>query len=1279
MPALDANKSASRSGVKKSHVKKYSLPSGPRGDAPATRKQDFKKAATFKKTPTYRHAIKAAYKAQPVERRRAIVDHILTKPKHARTPEDKAVLDTHSKRALRDRKQMLSQAFTDRQHAIVEKYKATPSYRKALADAAKTREKPKESASDIYETDPAKLKALGFHVDHSKLNSIVSAPKYALGALGSGAAVVEATYHDPIGVPAKTAKQGLKALPAIPGGLLDLATHPVKTVKEQAHEFAQRGGQSYKDRVKTIRKEGGLQYAGDAAAVIGGSSAASKLGLRTAKGDVLHVAARPAERLSGGVVRTPKERGLLAESVGRGMQLRRAKQHEKALVEAEAGGKPVDALVHQAALANREAGRVVETVAPRAARKQTRLVAKQRSRAIYGFKSNQGRRLKVDRKAIHTLSAKEKKAFYYATTFGIRDAAQARHVLGNLQSDILKNRKLDKVEVTGSLKKSDMLPDITAMLHAPEEYFTSKLGDVVEGRRADAELAAAEDPSLTPDIVHQRLHAPLAAALRMERGVKHELTTPTFERRSSVGKFDGPDRRVTEIVPGQSVAQAVAAAHRVPELKYFDESDVDFAHRVAKHADSLGLAKPIFFKSERYVGPRDFGTYALGGKRAMAYDKRYKGQNLRHGLQDTSPEQFLRGKGRNIKRAHNWNLVDNIFSTNRIESLSPPEGTTVSAINEKLAAAGIDHNSVALVNPGVYRKLALDPSAASTGERFAADHEFEQAQVAAAVDRSAIRQDANGNWVDGTKTVIPPGELAKTSGWHAVPVAVLRELEAQMVPSSKAGRMWDIAKGKASRAILLTGNVPWLGFQAVSDAAMSAVTTGGRSLSPKNWLDAHTWWKHDLTPEQRDRVGAQLGLDATGADSHQIKLGATANSDMVNWYRAIKAHPFWHSPITRPLDYVLPDRPHGGHAPSISQLNPLELMAGFDRKRTNAMRILTGYSLAKRDTVRRMGDAMGRADRTQTRLNSILSKPPSEQLRALADDPHVMEDHADAITDWMGDYTTMTAFERKKLNRLAMFYPYLRYSLKLMFYTLPVKHPAVTAVLGELGAMRQDELEKLFGKEGLPWNLGKIYFGHDGNVKSIDLKRANPALNALIDAASNGKPSQLVGIAPPWFGWAFDQLAQESSFAGRDWRVHGKAAPYGGPHLRVTDPARLKILADDILGLTYPYRTAETLTQRGAQGDDSTLWDEQRLHFKGTDTLSKLNRKFGEQRTNFEQTHESLINELIPLLPQADNSATEARHDAIIKRATPKPGKKKSKAKYFGGGSSGSHYFGAKP
>jgi hypothetical protein len=121
---------------------------------------------------------------------------------------------------------------------------------------------------------------------------------------------------------------------------------------------------------------------------------------------------------------------------------------------------------------------------------------------------------------------------------------------------------------------------------------------------------------------------------------------------------------------------------------------------------------------------------------------------------------------------------------------------------------------------------------------------------------------------------------------------------------------------------------------------------------------------------------------------------------------------------------------------------------------------------------------------------------------------------------------------------------------------------------------------------------------------------------------------------------------------------------------------RARILADDALSLMFPYRTAERLTQDGPQGDDSLLGLERPTRFKGDTKASKLKAEFAERAQAFEAEHESLMHELIPLLPESNRDAERAAESAAIARAE-KPASGHKKKRGFGAGGAKSTYFGA--
>jgi len=699
------------------------------------------------------------------------------------------------------------------------------------------------------------------------------------------------------------------------------------------------------------------------------------------------------------------------------------------------------------------------------------------------------------------------------------------------------------------------------------------------------------------------------------------------------------------------------------------ESTADYTRRVKEAADKEGLAEPLYFPSNKYdldTEPSN-ADFAPGGPKVSPAVRRYKGRNFDIGTQDTNPEVFVQGLMRNVKRKYNTKLV-----ADTLDSVALPSyGTTLKAtqLKHRLAEDGVDLGTVAFWNPGLFNKrLAEHDQALDDVERRELEHgnpeEFGQARTMSAL-------------VDSLRTNIPE-DLDKESGWRPVPRAAFDEIMSATKPSGRAGRSYDIFKAKQSRVLLGGLNIPWLQFQVASNAILTGLATKGEAIT--DVVATQRWWRK-LTDEEKGEVDALLGSGAQ-ADAAQPKLGSTANGSLVNTYRAFKKSGIF-------------DKRIAGKGPTTRQLNPIEIMFGLDRGQNSLFRRTLMYNQIKRDAFQRMGENITRAEAAQARIQGVLRLPPEEQWRAVMRDHKAMEEHADAVADWLGDYTTYTNFERKTLARYVMFYGYLRFSLRFAFYTMPVKHPIMSAILLQMGRLQADEIRELLGGEELPWSLGKVYFDGDGRVAgiklrpdSIDLAKANPALNAvtgLTEATQVYSP-----VLPPILAAATDQVLSRSLYRGnKPWRVKGERSDYFAGFEDYDLGTRARIFGDDVASIVAPYRHGKKLTQSGQQGDDSMLGSARPTPPpKGRTKSSRIlrrsllaDRRFDEEQSGWQEA----VGELLPLLPRPSRDPEKARESARYQRARAQEEKGKPKKKpkrYFGGSSGGSRtktkrYFGA--
>lgn len=1223
----------------------YTLPRSTK--SPAATEGPRGKAEKFKRTPRYAQVVAEVYDSLDAQERARL------RKATRGTLEGKIIQLRHIQQGYPTAR-LGEGAYTDAQRREVAGFKAGTTFKKALHEAkmaAAKREVVRRGGKDaitVDEPDPYILAAAGFHADF--LDQLAGAP-YKLLASGvvGGAATGVAAYHDPIGVPTKTLKQAGEAALALPGAAVETIRHPVKTAKESFESMEARAGEGFGERVKRIRKEGSLADIADASILIPGAGAAAKpiasVLLKTAlPGAPRRLPTRAGRVISGGKVKPVKEGGLIRLVGGSTKDKVKARAQLRAVERAEAGKGRVDPLVRQAVEMNREAGEVVAVAQGRLQRKGkiTREVAKARARGVFGLKRELELRTRTARKLHDRLKKPEKRAFYYGAVFGIRTPEQGIKVLGDLRTMIAEERARANWEPAGAEKRADMLPDIDAILAAPDEHFTPRLAATLDAITPDSLRAAREDPRLDLRQAELRRHDPTSEVLGVERGVLPPL--PAGVAAELPGKGGVMLERPPELPD----------LPELPEQRFFPEAPEAHLARVQEAAADLDLATPLYFRSERFADEQGFGDRTVGGAGRMAEDATYKGSNLRRGLQDTGFDTYLRGLARNVKAKHNKRLVDDLLNEHVLAKYNADGTQNLLQIRDALTRDGVDLGAVGFWNPGIYRtqlaKLADDiPEELAD----AADSPANLEAFRAATSQAS----------------------ADLPGWKVIPIAAQRELEAQMTPSNAAGRAYDIAKGWSSRMILLTGNVPWLGAQVVQNMLGGAAGTGGRALLPTNWVGAWRNWRK-LSDDEKGEIGGWLGLDATAADAHTRRMGG-AGGQITKAYRTLHDWSGWHKGVAR------------GRGPSVASLNPIQAMARADRAQNNASRIVIWHTLLKKENVKRLGAEMGHLDHLQMRAMAALGKDMGEAR--LRNDRDLLERMAEQTTKVVGDFATLTAFERKFLGRSMMFYPFVRFSTRLAFYTLPVEHPIIAGLTATIANMEAEDRKELYGADSLRWTGGKAYLG-DG--KAIDIAKLNPLGNAIFGALSEDRPSALIGIAPPFVGMLWNQASSEDYFTGKMQHYQGdpsKAYKQGVAHLPLINGTRARIAGGDVLGLSAGYRALRNMEinpaegfrhddeLEGYQGADSLIFAPAPVEFGHTTAGAKLREKFAKRNEEVREGNDSWLAQFIPFLPENERDAARAREQIILEKAE-KPKKKPRKGAsgdyQFGGGGSSGYKFG---
>lgn len=1290
--------------------------------------RERKAVAKHKRTPTYLAAVKVAYRSQPLAARQQRVSEILNKlsgPRKASgrdnigrlSIEDVAVLDTHMRRSRRDDKLLGSKQFTDRQRKLVESFRGTEAYRAALLEAKyPIRTELQRRNAELFETDRAKLKKVGFD-EPGVLDAIATSPALVVGgALTSAGALAKAAYKDPVGVPAKTAKSLPTAVAAMPAAAIGAVLHPAKA----AGEIAESLGTPYDEKVRRIRKGGALEDIGNAAILAPSVGGVSRLALRGKT--------RAVKLDSGGTGRRPRTNGPTRYIVGSKIDNAKAKRYERLV----AKGKPLSALQHEALQRNRAAGRVVAVVPLRSKAKIRREgVAKPRGKGVAALrylraKGPVGRLAKTK----FDLKPAERAALWAAMEVGIRTPEAARVHLPKL---IEKMESTRTAEPRGRERKMDVIAELRTLLDAPEKHFTPNLRKVLseiaqhtdditaiepqfreltkEGRRRAVQaylldLTPGELEAPTPDQVtlyHASTAGPdeiLKSGLQPRKPIDTDLDEPAgvyltadpkvarsygrhiYTVKADAGKLlddpslNGVAKYTSDAIEPSSIKYVGQAGIRhaeaglwddtlidslpklgkphvsaklAPDLNYTPETPAEFHARIDAAAAEAGLARPMYFKSEKQRGLQaDYSAAVAGGDKTKSTGKAYEGKNLGEGIFDTSFEQMLRGYEHNQKARVNYDLVIDLDRRNRLQSIIPePQGVTVGTALNRINRADpeLQPESVALVNLGLFQKN-MDHEPGSDLDVPDAEDAFDSS-LANALAKSTI--------TDFNQKVDP--ELAQTPGWQAWPKEALRELEAELKAGSAGGRAFDIVKGKLSQAILLTGNLPWLAIQFASEGAVTAAASKGRAFTPSNIAGTVKMWQ-SLSDRERGEVAGAMGLGSSAADTITPKMGSSIHSGFGHTWRMFKAADFWH-------------KPRVAGQPVATLINPTKWMRAADVGKSNVYRLLyANQELAKnlsKEKVEALGDAltgMAKAAPAIDKALPILKQPPTpERTKYLMEH---LDDVSDSVSNALGDWTTLTASERMWANRFVMFYPFVRYSTRLLTYTMPVDHPAITALLAELAQLRVEEYREVFGDDDLPWHLGKIYFGETGASTGIDLARANPLLNAAVSGLaragtdSANVPGAALGMLPPYFQWAA-QHAGWNTFKGKPTKFDSDTSPFPKKPSEVSAAEHGKLFVAELQSLMYPAREAMQRLHPGAQSDASSLLFPTPLKYKPSshydgeglgDEISRRKARLAEDEQAHRKENEGGVLDAAfgPLVPKPSRDKASSKERAYIKK-----------------------------
>lgn len=773
------------------------------------------------------------------------------------------------------------------------------------------------------------------------------------------------------------------------------------------------------------------------------------------------------------------------------------------------------------------------------------------------------------------------------------------------------------------MQGSDVARELGSVLdhiqkHGPESVFTPQFERLVR-TIPDERMTAPRDPGLGPDTIVARRYLPQQLMLDQwaHRNPGHRLAGATKAAVAQIHQLieQGHDLRIQ-------------AAHATGDTaRQLNETATDKLATAKNLADENARAHglPTDRAYVEHTRTLDRGNWLhTVGVRSPADYKRWSGTLQKMGYRSTSAELILRGMLKNIRQDYNMRFI------NRFDSQfgTGPRDMTATEAQRFLEKSGR--------NPQDWTVGHLGKLRTSIAERANADH------LAHLDSDPQAHAQAMQHLVDQASHLGLTGDNVK--GARLYPKAAWDEMRHGFGGSGLAARLGGRLKAGISKEMLGFFNLPWV-------ATMGGVTYPVQSLmagaGPFSLRESAKWY-HGLSRADQSHIDQAFGIDSKfESPSHGItdqRLGSAMPrrfEHIAQTLRVVSQSPF---------------------AKTLRSLRPDEMLLKVERTPRRWARINAAYKGVKNEALRQiLTDAKGAAV-AQSKLAQATSRMtqfgrmPSRQYldRAMANQQFV-EAHAEHLNRMMGEWHKLTQFERNWMNRTVMFYPWLRYSLKLAFSTLPTHHPLLLSMMGQFGTMQRAELQKLLGTDP---PFGNIYLGQpqpgvapeQRKWNVIGARQANPLLNNVMDVVA-GSPGQAFDALPPYMSAGLQWMVGKDFFTDKPFKgsAPGEAqGMIGKPNL----PAYM--FNQSLVQPLAPLRTLnDILTQGRPQAPDS-LFGSKPVHY-GALTQGAIDQQVAQRQK--EGILPTLIKREMPLFPHPDQNALANKIRAEKKKASLKASK----------------------
>jgi hypothetical protein len=390
------------------------------------------------------------------------------------------------------------------------------------------------------------------------------------------------------------------------------------------------------------------------------------------------------------------------------------------------------------------------------------------------------------------------------------------------------------------------------------------------------------------------------------------------------------------------------------------------------------------------------------------------------------------------------------------------------------------------------------------------------------------------------------GKVKGSEPWVLIPREAIKEARLQITPEHSAiVQALNAGSRLANRSILAT-NPAWEVAQTVAEGIPIILAHPDALLkAPQVLRDIHRYHKNN--PEGAIALEATAGAAPISSAALRTPLDMQETYTPALWEQGAKE-------LTR-----------GKSAKEALSFAKLRTLGRIDAKRQNVYRT-TLYALEADKRFRSFHAGLTGLFDKQRQLSGKFRGKSREELWNWLEGTKEgraqkakLEDYVDNIA---GNWTAFSHFERTYAP-LAIFYGFLRYSLRWTLWTFPKTHPVTATLAYMLGQQNSNQIEKIIGgKPSNPLDYAYPAYTTPSGKKAVlpAGSRISPGQSPLTQVLATGNVGQVVSSANPLVAAGYTALSGQEPLSGEKSSL---PAGYAAIKQLLAMPAPVRVNAPD--------------------------------------------------------------------------------------------------------------------